>query len=529
MNIVQILQTQAEQQPHTPAIIDVCNRQTLSFAALEQASNQAATLLQQAGLRSGDAVLIFQPMSAQLYVALMAIFRLGMVAIFLDPSAGQTHLDRCCALYPPQGLIASSKAHLLKLRSAALRQIPHQFAIGWPVPGTIQWSQAFSPPTAVAIESCETVSCKPDTPALLTFTSGSTGQPKAALRSYGFLLAQHRALATSLKLKSGQVDLTTLPIFVLANLASGVTTLIPKADLRFPGKINAAQVMTQIQTYRPQSTAASPAFLARLGEYCQQHQLTLPFERIFSGGAPVFPKLLDQLQQVAPQAEVSAVYGSTEAEPIAHITRRQIHPEEMAAMLQGQGLLVGVPVPEIQLRILPDQWGQAIAPLTAEEFAAASLPVGKAGEIVVSGEHVLPGYLNGQGDQETKFQVEGVPWHRTGDAGYLDAQGRLWLLGRCQARIKDEQGILYPFAVEVAANQHPGVSQAAIVLYQKQRVLVVELVPGQSPQVLASLQADLGWAKIERYKICPKIPVDKRHNAKVDYPLLYQFLEKSRG
>jgi len=79
--------------------------------------------------------------------------------------------------------------------------------------------------------------------------------------------------------------------------------------------------------------------------------------------------------------------------------------------------------------------------------------------------------------------------------------------------------------VEVAANQHPGVRRAAIVHHQKQRMLVVELEPGQSAKILASLQSELSWAKIERYKICPKIPVDKRHNAKVDYPLLYQFLE----
>ena len=54
-------------------------------------------------------------MSADLYVALLAIFRLGMVALILDPSAGRDHTERCCALYPPQALIASTRAHLLRL------------------------------------------------------------------------------------------------------------------------------------------------------------------------------------------------------------------------------------------------------------------------------------------------------------------------------------------------------------------------------------------------------------------------------
>ena len=76
-----------------------------------------------------------------------------------------------------------------------------------------------------------------ETPALVTFTSGSTGAPKAAVRTHGFLLEQHRVLAESLRLTPDDLDLTTLPIFVLANLGSGVCSLIPDADLRHPGAI----------------------------------------------------------------------------------------------------------------------------------------------------------------------------------------------------------------------------------------------------------------------------------------------------
>src|SRR5208282_3075209 len=86
-----------------------------------------------------------------------------------------------------------------------------------------------------------------EAPALVTFTSGSTGRPKAAMRTHGFLLAQHRALEASLALQPGTRDLTTLPIFVLGNLASGVTSVLPDADLRSPGKIAPRPVLTQIQ------------------------------------------------------------------------------------------------------------------------------------------------------------------------------------------------------------------------------------------------------------------------------------------
>src|SRR6185503_8477337 len=98
------------------------------------------------------------------------------------------------------------------------------------------------------------------------------------------------------------------------------------------------------------------------------------------------------------------------------------------------------------------------------------LESGEVGEIVVSGAHVLSGYLQGRGDEETKFRVDDAIWHRTGDAGWLDAQGRLWLLGRCAARIADERGTLWPFAVECAAQQNAAIRRAALVSDEGQRL-----------------------------------------------------------
>ncbi|MCU0570346.1 MAG: AMP-binding protein [Oculatellaceae cyanobacterium Prado106] len=527
-NIASLLQIQAQATPHQLAI--ATPHRSISFADLETAVRQATTLLRRSHLHPGDTALVFQPMSVELYIVLLALFRVGMTALFIDPSAGLSHLENCCALCPPQALIASSKAHLLRLRSPALQQIPVKFAIGLPVPGAKRWDdQRELGDGAIA-------PVQPTDPALITFTSGSTGQPKAAVRSHAFLLAQHQVLAATLQLTPGHLDLTTLPIFGLANLASGVTSLIPNADLRFPGRIPAAQVIAQIQTHQPQSIAASPALLERLADYCEQNHLTLPsFQKIFSGGAPVFPQLLTRLQTLAPQAQVTAVYGSTEAEPIAHLHATDLQPEDRAAMVQGKGLLTGQIIDAIHLEILPDRWGTPLQPLTQSEFAALTLPKGAIGEIVVSGSHVLPSYLGGRGNAETKFQVEGVPWHRTGDAGYRDEQGRLWLLGRCSARIEDEQGVIYPFAVEAAALQD-GVRRTALVSLNGQRVLVVEWEraiahnPQQQQICLEELRRSLSWVNLHAFHPCPHIPVDKRHNAKIDYPALIAMLSRdSRG
>ena len=194
-------------------------------------------------------------------------------------------------------------------------------------------------------------------------------------------------------------------------------------------------------------------------------------------------------------------------------------------MRSGKGLLAGEPVPQIRLRIMRDRWGTPVGPFSHPAFDALCCSPGEVGEIVVSGEHVLPGYLQAQGDEETKFEVEGTRWHRTGDAGYLDQSGRLWLLGRCAARIEDTDGLLYPFSVECAAVHHPAVQRAAMVSHAGRRLLVIEPEPGDRPD-LDALDRDLAWAGLDRIVTMARIPVDKRHNAKVDYPALTRRLAR---
>jgi acyl-CoA synthetase (AMP-forming)/AMP-acid ligase II len=550
MNLALTFAEQVRARPGAPAIIDRHRRadRVTTFAELDAQAARAARLLVDRGLNPGDAVLVFYPMSAELYVALLAIFRLRLVAMFLDPSAGREHIERCCELHRPRALIAGPKAHLLRLVSPALRRIPVKFVIGFPVPGAVRWSRAARLEPVAEVGACE-----PDTPALLTFTSGSTGQPKAAVRTHGFLLAQHRALVDSLHLTPGDVDLATLPIVALANLGSGVTSVIPDADLRYPGAIDPVPVIAQMQTHHVTSSVASPAFFQCLTRYSlvdyprailrksprtipgkfsfadYPKGITLPgVKKLFTGGAPVFYPLLDAMRQMAPQAEVVAVYGSTEAEPIAHFSLREMDGEDWHGMMKGNGLLAGRPVECIRLRILRDQWGRPIGPYTEAEFNDLCCPPTNPGEIVVSGEHVLPGYLHGAGDEETKFQVDGVVWHRTGDAGYLDERGRLWLLGRCAARISDSHGVVYPFAVEAAVSaSFPEIRRSAFVSHRGRRVLVVELDPDPS-RVLSegSPAQELAWFKIDEVRYLKTIPVDKRHNAKIDYPALYRLLDQ---
>ena len=192
-------------------------------------------------------------------------------------------------------------------------------------------------------------------------------------------------------------------------------------------------------------------------------------------------------------------------------------------MRAGAGLLAGMPVASISLKILPDRWGAPID-VGNDENELRSVPPGEIGEIIVSGEHVLQGYLDGVGDDETKIRAGGRTWHRTGDAGYLDDRGRLWLLGRCSAKATDTRGVLYPFAVECAAGEHPLVHRAAFVAHKGERLLAIEL---RRPEDIASgLQQRLAWAQLDRIVTLDRIPLDRRHNAKVDYPALLAALDR---
>jgi acyl-CoA synthetase (AMP-forming)/AMP-acid ligase II len=523
VNIATRLVERAALQPSDAALIDVADGapRVTTFAELDDASARGAALLRSFGCTPGDAVVLLHRMSVELYAALIAVFRLGLVAVVPDPSASRAHVAAALADLPITGFIGGRKAHLLRLLHPSLRASRWAVSLdGW-LPGARTWSAA----RALAPESrVEPVS--PDAPALVTFTSGSTSVPKVAVRSHGFLLAQHDVLARTLELRPGDVDLSTLPVFVLANLASGVTSVIPDADLRMPGQIDPAPVIAQMTRHHVTRTAASPGLLGRLVDESRRTQTPLPMTTVHVGGAPVFPRLLDAIAVAASQARVVSVYGSTEAEPIAEIGRDAISADDRSRMRQGAGLVTGHPVPEIGLRILAEPWRPApIGALTRAEFDARIAPVGSPGEIVVTGAHVLRGYHQGRGDEETKFRVDGVVWHRTGDAGYLAADGRLWLLGRCQGRVDDAHGVLYPFSVECGATHCEGVFRAAFAAHHGARVLLVQAEPGRPPD-LPRVASELAWAHLAEIREYPHLPVDRRHNAKIDYPALRRLLEQ---
>jgi olefin beta-lactone synthetase len=523
VNVAALLEESVAVRPRAAALIEGRGsaRRETSFAVLDQAARRIAAVLHRDGVRPGDGVLFFAPPSASLYAALIAVFRRGAVAMFVEPSAGRRVLDDACAMWPPRAMIATPRAHLLRFVSAAVRDIPTKYTTsGW-VPGARSLAM-----TAIVPHEDRFTEVGEDSPALVTFTSGSTGRPKGVVRTHGVLRAQLDALTQSVAARGAERELVSLPIVVLLNLANGVETVLPDADLRRPGAIDAAAVLEQISHERVTRATASPAFLERLADDPNADRALQHVRTIVTGGGPVFPDIVTQLARCAPFARIVSVYGSTEAEPIAHVTAADVSADDLNAMRGGGGLLAGAPDPCVELRIIRRQWGTPIPPLDSGTFDTMTCGTAEPGEIVVSGAHVVGGYLHGVGDDETKFRVAGAVWHRTGDLGYLDDRGRLWLLGRASAVIEDTRGVVYPFAVECAARERLGVRRCALTAHRGKRVLVVERTRGQAPIDHSAALTALAWAGVDKVVSVRTLRMDRRHNSKIDYAALRTLLDK---
>ena len=520
MNIFELFEQQARERPRQPAIVETTHQgeQSTDYDELHHAVLQSCTLFERHGLMPGDAVLLFQPMSVALYVYLLACFRLGLVAMFIDPGVGRDYITQCCRIHPPRALLAAPGAQLLRLLSPSLRRIPVKFTTGhwFPFSKSARWhGQRLTTSPVVA---------GGDAIALISFTSATTGAPKAIARSHDFLLAQNHVLRQSLALRPGQVDMNSLPIFVLANLATGLTSIIPAGDLRHPAAVDGATLLRQLEHRHAQRLSAPPSLIERLVAACERDGQRLQWPlAVYTGGAPVFPQLLQRLAGIAPLAQIHVIYGSSEAEPIAQIEYREISSSDFEAMRLGRGLLAGKPIAGIALRILAPHPGENIATLTPVQLDAMTLQPNAVGEILVSGEHVLTGYLHGSGDQETKIRVGDTIWHRSGDAGYLDNGGRLWLLGRDREIVRDGHGEAYPFPIECAALQAPGIQRAAFLLWRQRRCLVVQCADAAAVRALDELRRR---EHIDAVMRIDRMPLDRRHNAKIDYPALRRWLTR---
>jgi olefin beta-lactone synthetase len=528
VNVTEILAARAALHPHRIALADAASGRALTYGELDAASARVASALRARGLRPGEPVLILHPVSLELYAALIGLLRAGLVPAFPPPGATRGVLARCVREHPPHAVLAGG--------------------IGWAALGTIpSLANAVRLATSPAPFACDVLRPRSsagdaiaargdDDPAMLTFTSGSTGAPKALARTHGVSRAQCDALAAALGLDEA-TSLCAMPAVLLAELAACATCVLPAIDLRRPARADAALLAETLRAHRVERVIASPALLANLVAALRARGATLPALRtIASGGAPVMPPLAAALRTIAPNARVLAVYGSTEAEPIAVIDAGAISAADLAAMREGAGLLAGTPhesdgplanapCTPTAVAIVATPRGAVYGPFAeADAIERRALAPYASGEILVAGPHVVTGYLDRAGDATTKVRAGARIWHRTGDLGYRDAQGRLWLTGRVANVVEDARGCVEPLRVECALSFLPEIARSALTGDEGARVLVVEPAPNSRIDA-RTIRAALPFAEIDRIVVAP-VPVDPRHNAKVDYAALARLVRR---
>jgi acyl-CoA synthetase (AMP-forming)/AMP-acid ligase II len=526
VNIATPLTDMARLQPETPAIIFPQEGRTLTFRELDQESNRVGRGLKRLGIRRGMRTALLVPPSPELFTITFALFKAGAVPVFIDPGIGARNMKGCLDEAEPEAFIGIPKAHLArKLLGWGRGHVRILMTVG----GSRFWGGAtYAEVRADEIGDLrfDMEKMRRDETAAILFTSGSTGPPKGAVYSHGTFAAQVAALKEIYDIQPGEIDLPTFPLFALFAPALGMTALIPHMDFTRPGTVDPRRIIGPATEYSATTMFGSPALLDRVGRYGVEKNLKLPdLKRVISAGAPVPASVLERFSSLLPDdAEIFTPYGATEALPVCSIGSHEILGETGAMTGEGRGVCIGRPVDSICLAIIP------VSDDPIEEWREdMELPPWEVGEITVCGPQVSRSYLNRpEADRMAKIPTpEGDIWHRMGDVGYRDTEGRVWFCGRKSHRVITSKKTLYTIPVEGVFNTHPAVFRTALVGIgrkgSQRPVLCVELEKkcgksGQEQIRQELLQLGSRYPHTKQITVIlfhPAFPVDIRHNAKI--------------
>jgi acyl-CoA synthetase (AMP-forming)/AMP-acid ligase II len=270
----------------------------------------------------------------------------------------------------------------------------------------------------------------------------------------------------------------------------------------------------------------SPAIWRRVAPYCLGHGIRLSgLKRLLIAGASVPPALIRDLHAILdPDGDVATPYGATEALPVASLTGREIVEETAARTREGAGTCVGRPAPGIEVAIIPIS-DEPIARWQQVEPCAD----GEIGELCVKGAVVTRAYDGlPEATRLAKIRDGDAVWHRMGDLGYRDADGRLWFCGRKSERLRTPAGPVFTDTIEGIFSAHPRVGRTALVgVGEPDRERPVLIVEGAEDLELARELKPL--APIDAVLFHPRLPVDVRHNAKIHRPTLKAWAERKLG
>lgn len=502
------------------------------------------------GVQPGMRVVLMVPPSHELVRLVYALLQLGAVLVLIDPGIGIKNLGKCIAEAEPDVFIGIRKAQIARWLFGWGKRTLKQFI----TVRQIRFTDAILRHDSIGPGKCYPFFIPQiDDPAAILFTSGSTGVPKGAVYTHGTFTTQVDALQRIFGIEPGEIDLCTFPLFALFAPALGMTSIVPLMDFARPARVQPYNILGPAREFGVTNLFGSPALLnAVVGgvrEFHEDDQGFSPDEddlsvhriprlkRVLSAGAPVSSNILEQFLKLIPDGvQIYTPYGATEALPVAVIGSDEVLLDTRHQTARGAGTCVGRPVTGLDVRIIR---------ISDEPIAAWSadlvLPPGEIGEIAVYGPQVTQEYFR-RPDLTALAKIpdtsRGRKWHRMGDVGYFDEQGRLWFCGRKSQRVITPERTYFTDPVEGIFNAVPGVFRTALVGVKQNGVMMpalcVELERGAKPPAVMCDELLQRGSEFELTRdirtilFHPRFPVDIRHNSKIFREKLAVWAAKQR-
>jgi long-chain acyl-CoA synthetase len=433
---------------------------TCTFAAVDCDSDALAVALDGYGLASGDRIALFLQNVPQFVVGLIAAWKLGCIAVPVNPMLKERELSYVLRDSGARGLIclqelwnsvaakaAAASGLAVAVTTCPLDDLPAGYPPGLqsvhrvPTPGAVDFGElirlhaGLRPPPAAL--SSQTV-------AMLTYTSGTTGDPKGAMNTHGNIVFNARAYCDWIGLTDSDVCLASAPLFHVTGLIGHIATaILAQMPMVLGYRFDAALMMELAEHYSATYTVmAITAFSAIMNDSSARARDLSALAKVYSCGSPIPVSIVERFQQeIGPY--IHNVYGLTETTAPSHAVpygvRAPVDPATGA-------LSIGVPIFNYVARII-DEDGDDV-------------PVGAAGEIAITGPGVVPGYWNRP--DATAAAMPGGEM-RTGDVGLMDEQGWFFLIDRKKDLINASGYKVWPREVEDTLMAHPAVREAIAV------------------------------------------------------------------
>lgn len=430
---------------------------TLSASDVDNASDALAVALG-GDVDQGDRVALYLQNMPQYVIALLAIWKLNAIAVPLNPMLTPAEVSKLLADATPRVLIVLDELYTSQLadelKATSVQRVVTTSALHWqssndarvlPVAPTPRRGGEDLQDLLARHAGQRPVEVSPpvEDVAVITYTSGTTGQPKGAMNTHGNIATGGEAYRRWFALDDRDAVLGVAPLFHVTGLTGHIAAaLCAGAPLILAYRFHTDVLTEMIRRYRPTFTVgALTVFIALLESNATAEDLA-SLSKIASGGAPVAAGVLERFEKKFGRY-IHNVYGLTETtSPVLAVPvgdRAPVDPNTSA-------LSVGKPMLTAQVMVLDERGEPAAA--------------GEVGELAATGPQIVPGYY--RQPEHTAAAFRG-PWLLTGDVGYVDEHGWFYLVDRKKDVIVASGFKVWPREVEDVLYTHPAVREAAVV------------------------------------------------------------------